>query len=536
MRIDGTNKSGLLVTTAFCVACGLVWMCVPGSAWIGALQAPALELAARACAAVCFFILTWWGVHHLVFQMASILMTAPSSGKNFARKPVRFVVLHLVCDDFDKVAALSCLTQQGPSGLFKLVVCDDSETESVRAKVEAFCVEHAEVHLIRRPSRDGFKAGNVNHSLNTLAMQGDEWIVIADSDEVLAPDHLWELACFVDELPEATAFVQGISDRRMDGATPFQHLLSLEIPWCYRTSLHSRVRFGFLPFLGHAGAFRISAWRKLGGIPEVVSEDYAFAIEARRGGMTGRVWTHSSSLEMYPSNFRAFFRRQCKFSAGTAELVRTIFIRSRLDRPLALTIPERIDVLMQLGVYFLNLAALGNLFLTGWLASRRADEIPVVVSASLPYVFLGFAIVPFAMLSAGTRNPLEMLRYWAAANAVYLSLIPASVSAFIGALFRKPRFDSTGSTSMSETDGASHFLLALVATPLVGAITIFCAICWPSPFQWVMAGFGSAFLLFPAWPALHRRDMLGFLSRNLCLIPGACFLVALLNLWRKCWF
>ncbi len=448
---------------------------------------------------------------------------------------MRFVVLHLVCDDFDEEAALSCIAQQGPSGLFQLVICDDSETKAGRAQVDAFCAAHPGTRLLRRPARDGFKAGNVNHALRTLDIERSTWVVIADADEMLAPDHLWELACFVDDLPESTAFVQGLSDRRLDSATPFQQLLSVEIPWCYRTCLQSRETYGFLPFLGHAGAFRASAWLALGGMPVVVSEDYAFAIEARRAGMHGVVWPRSSSHENYPPDFRSLHRRLCKFSAGTAELVRTVFPGSRQERPLALSTPERIDLAMQLGVYFLNLAALGNLFLTGWLASRVTEETPLMIAAPLPYVFLAFILFPFATLSAGARNPFEMLRYWAAANAVYLSLIPSSVVAFMVALFKRPRFDPTGATSRQGAHGRLSFLAALLLTPALGVLTLACALCWPSPFQWVMAGFGISFLLFPVWVGLHRHGLTGRLCRLLCFIPVTCFIAAMIDLWRNCW-
>ena len=93
-------------------------------------------------------------------------------------------------------------------------------------------------------------------------------------------------------------------------------MLGIEVEFFYMRDLRWRGRFGFVPFLGHGAAIRRSAWRAAGRFPRVVSEDFAFAIRARRKGLYGVYVDDAAAWESYPRDFGAFLVRLKKFAGA----------------------------------------------------------------------------------------------------------------------------------------------------------------------------------------------------------------------------
>ncbi|MCB1085867.1 MAG: glycosyltransferase [Verrucomicrobiae bacterium] len=432
---------------------------------------------------------------------------------------------------------MSCLSQTDLGKGHRLIICDDSESEEEKSRVDSFCKEHPTVELIRRGDRAGYKAGNINHALGVIEPASDDWIVIVDADELLDPAHLWSLGCFIHDLPESVGIVQGLSDRRLPAQTRLQECLSLEIPLCFRTVLPSRGRFGFVPYLGHAGAFRAGAWKAAGGFPAVVSEDYAFAIRLRSLGFQGVVWQGSTVRESYPNSFKALFRRLSKFSSGTGELFRYLKKEATFSRSGVITASEKFDALMQLGIYVINPIALLNVFVFGWLSGRSEWMNPILVPPLLPYLFLTLTLWAVSFLPTGSPRFGEIFRYWSTASTVYLSLSPAVAFAFVRGLIKGARFDPThGRTSNAASLPAREFRLAMIFTPILGIGALLLGSTCDSPFRWVIAGHGISYLLFPIGPLFNREDFLGSICRGLFVIPTVCFILALVALYSQTWY
>lgn len=102
---------------------------------------------------------------------------------------------------FNELAALNCarrcLAFDYPPGKFEILIGDDSNDESVSARLKEFEAEHADrVKVLRRGTNAGYKAGNLNHMLQYS--KGD-YILVFDSDFLPEPDFLRRIAAPVVE-------------------------------------------------------------------------------------------------------------------------------------------------------------------------------------------------------------------------------------------------------------------------------------------------------------------------------------------------
>jgi hypothetical protein len=75
-------------------------------------------------------------------------------------------------------------------------------------------------------------------------------------------------------------------------------------------------------FLGHGALLRRDVWEKIGGFPDIVSEDLGFAIHARELGYRGRFLQDVICFESFPDSVRAFRIRHMKWTRGTSEFLK----------------------------------------------------------------------------------------------------------------------------------------------------------------------------------------------------------------------
>ena len=206
------------------------------------------------------------------------------------------------------------------------------------------------------------------------------------------------------------------------------------------------------------------------------------------------------------------------------------------SRPSAITATEKVDVLMQLGIYALNPIALLNLFVFGWLSGRSDWMSPILVPPLLPYLFLSLSLWAVSLLPVGSPRAGEVFRFWSSAGTVYLSLSLAATMAFVRGFFLGARFEPTHGGSDLALSRNKEFRWAIILTPMLGIGAMLMSIACDSPFRWVIAGHGIACLLFPAGPLLNRDDLLGSLSRALLMVPTGCFVWALVALFSQTWY
>jgi cellulose synthase/poly-beta-1,6-N-acetylglucosamine synthase-like glycosyltransferase len=198
--------------------------------------------------------------------------------------PPAVAILYTTCNDFVEESLNSCLCQDYPN--FKIYILDDSSSLQHMALVDDYARRYPElVQVVRRANRKGFKAGNLNHGLATAATQ-EPYFALVDADEIL-PVHF--LSSLVPKLvsDQRCAFIQANHQSNPNDSSALAKSLGVGIDIHWRWYHPLRNRFGFVMLLGHGALIRRACWQAVGGFPELVSEDLAFALRLRERGWRG---------------------------------------------------------------------------------------------------------------------------------------------------------------------------------------------------------------------------------------------------------
>ena len=441
----------------------------------------------------------FYGAYHLVSVAFSLAILAHRRKPEAVQKASvgqqdKVAVLYTTMNDFCLEAAASCLHQQYEN--FHVYLLDDSTLTEERAKVDQFHAAHPErTTVVRRKDRQGYKAGNINHALCHAA--GDcTYFAVVDADEIIPP-HFLE-AC-VGELAtdEHLGFVQANHAYWHPDDSPFAKDLSAGVDLHWKLFLTARNRYGFVLFYGHGAVLRKRVWDEIGGFPEMVSEDIAFATKARERGYYGKFLPDVVAREAFPRTYRQFQRREAKITKGTLEFALACLPSFLRARDVSWT--EKFDLVATNMMLFLSLPfvlflVMANVILPSILAIQAtAGEagllslewlriiqpldtgLTALWSWDFYLITLLAILAPLAyQLPRFVTNPVRILRYVAQATTVYLSLCPTLCVA-IGSFLRRRRveFVSTGDRSASQKrEGLPSFALILSILLTVFAIVI----------------------------------------------------------------
>ncbi|MBR9921569.1 MAG: glycosyltransferase [Bacteroidetes bacterium] len=227
-------------------------------------------------------------------------------------------LLYTTCNDLVEKSLDSCVAQDYPN--YKVYILDDSSDPDYKARVDAYAARYPDqVEVVRRPNREGFKAGNMNHGLENIATT-EPYFAIADADEIL-PDNFLKGLVPVLEADPKVGFVQANHRANPDSNSRLAKNLGvgIDIHWKWYQPL--RNDYGFVMFLGHGAILRRKCWEEIGGFPHIVSEDLGFAIHAREKGYRGRFVEEVVCYEDFPDTVRAFRIRHMKWTRGTCEFL-----------------------------------------------------------------------------------------------------------------------------------------------------------------------------------------------------------------------
>lgn len=440
--------------------------------------------------------------YYACFHVASCLFSALARGRSDARRSVRtppVAVLYLCMNDVRERAVASCVAQEYTD--CEVFVLDDSTDDAERARVDALAA-HLPVTVIRRATRDGFKAGNLNHALSHIARRF-EHVAVIDADELIPPDFVAKTVMLMEGDAEL-AFVQAAHS--LYGTSDYAKVTGdgIETHWNY--FLPARNRSGFVYSYGHGVLFRRSALDAVGGFPEVVSEDLAVSAELRRAGYRGHYAAEVECREEAPPAYAAFRRRQHRIVAGTLEfLIRFAprFLRSR-DVPLV----EKLDLLATLGVIYLPVPFIAFVLMSHALAMPRTPSLPMLA------IVAATAFAPLCYLvPAAVRAPRRVAAYVARMTAIHLSLSLQAVRALFA---RRVTFSPTGDRTRHDRIGRSDWI-----DSLAGALIVVLGIVTVSPCV-VAVGFSVA--LVP-WLLRGRRASSPLLILPIVLTLAGFFLL-----------
>lgn len=370
-------------------------------------------------------------------------------------------VLYTTCNDFVEAGAESCVRLRYPD--FRVYILDDSSETAERQRIDRFAARHDNVTVVRRPDRRGFKAGNLNHALEHVV--DEPLFVIADSDEILPQNFLSVLVPRICADPNC-GFIQA-NHKCVRHGTKLQRDMcrGIDIHWEWYQPL--RNRFGFVMFLGHGALLRRSCWKDVGGFPEIVSEDLAYAIAIREKGYYGTFAADVTCLEEFPSSVRAFRIRHVKWTRGTCEFLHKFFGRLLLSRNISW--PEKFDIIfptanLPLTLFFFLFMimsaivlplSIGERAVVTFEAGQQLLQLPVVrmpAAMNVLYTWDFFAMTVVALVSpllcfvlAMWRTPFRLLRFLAHSTSLYAALAPLSTICVVGyAVTGKARFLVTG--------------------------------------------------------------------------------------------
>lgn len=465
-------------------------------------------------------------------------------------------ILYTTCNDFVEASAASCLTQDYPD--FTLYLLDDSTDPEFRARVDGFADEAGgRVRVVRRPDRRGFKAGNLNHALAS-ATAGEPVFALVDADEILPPDFLSRTVPHLLADREC-GFVQANHRCGPAAAGSFQAELGVgvDVHWNWYQPLRSR--YGFVMLLGHGAVIRRKCWEEVGGFPEVVSEDLAFALRIRHQGWRGFFAEDVICYEEFPPSVRAFRIRHMKWTRGICEFFRTEF-RSLLGSR-GLTLVEKLDIIfptagLPLALGYLLFMVDANLVLL-WLFGEPAEVTLMLAGRelSLPFRRLdeGFRVIMttdfftitlltiispiLCFLIELARQPRKLISFLGRSLMIYSTLAPISALGVLGySLTGHAVFLVTGDLAeRPKVRGMSRERVRQVLQrshpddPVVQAFEVLCGVVFGIAcllfLQISFLGLALGFLLLPL---LHHADWVHPLIRRLVFVPAVLVLAGLL--------
>lgn len=227
-------------------------------------------------------------------------------------------LLYVTYNDFVEASAESCIAQNYPH--YTVYILDDSTDGVYQQRINVFAAKYPhKVLVVRRPDRQGFKAGNLNYALTNVAFH-EPFFAVADADEMLPSDFLHRLVPVL--LGDSRlGFAQANHRCNPKTSNAFAAAMGMGIDVHWRWYQPFRNRYGFVMFLGHGAVLRRQCWEEVGGFPGIVSEDLSYSLHIRERGWKGKFVEEVVCYEDFPESVRAFRVRHMKWTRGTCELL-----------------------------------------------------------------------------------------------------------------------------------------------------------------------------------------------------------------------
>lgn len=448
-----------------------------------------------------------WGIHNFWHQTLSFFprkrVQIPS--KLLYEDPV--VILYTTCDDFDETACLSCLYQDYPN--FRVIICDDSREEGNRMRVNSWVKSHSDcVTVVRRHTHRGFKAGNLNHVIRNHVRE--DYIVICDADSVLPRDFIQKmLSVFHAHRDDSIGFIQARNRSRENSETLFARLLGPGIDILYQHTLPLRNRFGFVSCFGHGVMIRRNVWETMGGCPEIVSEDLAFASRALVYGYRGVYVESIHARESFPPTYTAFVAKYKKIIGGTIEYFQEECLSLLKSRKASLI--EKVDLIFTFSYCFIGLISMINIFSGLFLSYIFKIHGYQHLQTWLLCIYLIGPLTPILPFFSNVfRKPNIYCPYFIIGAISYVSLLPILAVKSISQLFRMTRtiFQATGRVGREGQSLKQHAHLFFLGTLIIILATVF-----PSPVFPPVMNLSLMFILAPLLIYIERNDILGTIAR-----------------------
>lgn len=482
--------------------------------------------------ATIWWCILFWAMHHTTFQFVSLynsskLNITEAEEEIIKKEQVSIAIVYPTCNDLDEEALKSCFNQTYTN--FHVYICDDSYIDSIKERINTLSYENSTIcTVIRRNDNKGYKAGNLNNAITKNIKE--DWICLADSDQFFGNDFLTKIC---NEIPFNSSMISYIQARNVarliTDMSEFQNVMKDEITLYYTRDLYSRDKYGFVPLLGHGALINRKIFLELGGFPELVSEDFSFALNSLSKGYRNLYAQNVQSYELYPFDFGAFVIRMKKFSGAASELIRKMVPRFLFSQKVSKI--EKWDFSIMLLWYILMPFILVNGFISAYVThSFWINEIPFI-HPILPYIY-SYMLISILLIinSCQEKSFSSSLKFYFWTSAVYSSTMPIASYNFIKGFFIKPKFIITPKEKKINKINKVNITVNVI----FGCFGIIFSLKYWSPFSWFLLGYSLSYCFFPFYMHINNKNLIGYLTRSILIyIPGLFMFWALISLWKQ---
>lgn len=390
-----------------------------------------------------------------------------------------------------------------PYDKLEIQVLDDSKDETVaiiNAKAADLAQQGLPIVVIRRPAREGFKAGALAHAMPLVK---GEYIAIFDADFVPKPDFLHKMLPFLLQ-NASTAMVQTHWEHINRNYSIFTEIQAFHLDAHFAIEQMVRSEAGyFMNFNGTAGIWRKSAIEDSGGWQtDTLTEDLDLSYRARLKGWHLQYVHNVGVPAELPMVMSAIKSQQFRWMKGGAEVARKILAKVwKSDYSLTAKWQATHHLLGSSGFiasFMLSVVHLPMVLTTRLYPSIFENFIALTTAFSFPLLFLAF----FYLLAshASTKN-------WMHAVKRMVYVFPAFMIVLMGLGYHNARASWLGlRLKRSPFIRTPKFNTTQAASPISSNVYV---TLLPKQFSWVewglwlyfVVGFG-VFTYLTIWPAM----------------------------------
>ncbi len=287
-----------------------------------------------------------------------------------------------------------------PLNRLTIQVLDDSTDETTRLaeeRVEYWKAQGRNIHLVRRPDRSEYKAGNLKHGMET---DTSEFLAVFDADFHPTPDWLKQaLEPFFGEGGDGIGMVQTRWRHMNEFQSPLTRVEAILLDGHFGVEQCVRSDEGwFSSFNGSGGIWRRRCIEESGGWRgKTLSEDLDLSFRAQLGGWKFRYLPGVCAAGELPTTMSAFKIQQFRWAKGCMQAM-VLHAPRILQAPAGLW--KKIQGLIQISGFIVHALMVFLVLLS--LPLALADS-PVL--SGLPMAILGFGAAggPL-MIAAGVWN------------------------------------------------------------------------------------------------------------------------------------
>lgn len=360
-------------------------------------------------------------------------------------------LLMTICDD-TVPQALATLGRQSYSN-YDVFILDDSLDAAHRA-----LVDQSGHRVLRRGTRQGFKAGNLNHWLRQYG-PSYKYFVILDSDSLILNDFLVRMVAYAEHPRNLRTAAFQSKIHSWNETTMLQHTLGALAPlsmyFLERMANGTGTMFSF----GHNVLLRTDCIILHGSFPEcVTAEDTALSLVLSAQGYDTKL-VDVVSFDTEPQDVFRYSRRTSRWARQTVELFRLPWGSAALRLKLSLC--------YRLYTYLIHNVYLGLLLYTAWasrggMTRRPLEQITLFHGFSgrfAPWVAVLLVILGLWSIQiilrlclarrAGVATSDILWHALVSTSLMYFTSFPISVAMLRTALGTKPSFTPTNSRGLS---------------------------------------------------------------------------------------